>query len=121
MTKRKTEMALTLELFMIAAVCVFIVDVSGWTESWKGALARWTHATSAAGRLRPFDCSLCCTWWGGLLWCIFTGQFSLSAVALCALAAACTKPMLSAWQWIRTLACGLFDMLQRLTDRVLYP
>ena len=112
---------LMLELMLIAAVCVFIVDVSGWTQAWKGALARWTHAASSEGRLRPFDCSLCCTWWAGLLWCIFTRQFSLPAVELCALAAASTPVLLAAWNWVKTLACGVFDWLQNATDRVLYP
>lgn len=113
-------MSLTLELLMIAAVCVFIVDISGWTQTWKGALARWTHATSAEGRLRPFDCSLCCTWWAGLLWCLCTRQFSLGAVALCALAAALTPVLLAAWNLARTLLVGLLDWLERAADRLLY-
>ena len=113
-------MSLTLELLMIAAVCVFIVDISGWTQTWKGALAKWTHATSAEGRLRPFDCSLCCAWWAGLLWCLCTRQFSLGSVALCALAAALTPVLLAAWNLARTLLVGLLDWLERAADRLLY-
>lgn len=113
-------MTLIAELLLIAAICVFIVDVSGWTQTWKGMLARWTHASSAEGRLRPFDCSLCCTWWAGLLWCLFTGQFSLGAVAGCALAAASSRIILSAWNLICSSLVGLLDWLQRVIEGVFY-
>lgn len=113
-------MALMLDLLLIAAVCVFIVDVSGWTQTWKGWLAKWSHAASADGRLRPFDCSLCCAWWAGLLWCLCTRQFTLPAVALCALAAASTPLLLALWNMARTLAVGLVDWLERAFDRIFY-
>ena len=114
-------MALMLDLLLIAVICVFIVDVSGWTQAWKGALARWVRAASSEGRLRPFDCSLCCTWWAGLLWCICTRQFSLGAIACCALAAASTPLLLAAWNCARTLFAGLLDWLTKAIDRVFYP
>lgn len=109
-----------LDLMLIAAVCVFIVDVSGWTQAWKDALARWSGARNTGGRMRPFDCSLCCTWWAGLAWCLCRGEFSLLAVAECALAAASTPVILAAWNLCRTIAQGLLDWLTLRVDNLLH-
>lgn len=98
------------DLLLIASVCVFIVDISGWTESWKTALAKWA-GVRVPGRVRPFDCSLCCTWWACLLWCICTGRVTLLWLAGCALAAASTPLLLAAWNCARTAVAGVLDWL----------
>ena len=100
-------MALMLELLLIGWVCVFIVDVSGWTQTWKGWLARRVGASRTTGSLKPFDCSLCCTWWAGLGWLLATGRLSLLGVAETALAAALTPILLAAWNLARNTAAAL--------------
>ena len=109
------------DLLLVAAVCVFIVDVSGWTESWRGALARWARVEHPTGRLRPFDCSLCCTWWAGLVLLLCRGEFTLAGIASCALAAALTRVLLAAWNCARTGLLGLLDWLTGLLDRTFHP
>ena len=109
-----------IDIYLLAAVCVFIVDVSGWTRTWKGVLARWVGAERADGQLHPFDCSLCCTWWGGLVLCLCRGWFDLRGIALCALAAASTPVLLSAWTLCRVAVQGLLDCITAALQRWLY-
>ena len=107
------------DLLGLAALAVFIVDVSGWTESWKAALARFTRR-ERVGRLRPFDCSLCTAWWAGIAYLLATHQFSIAGCCAAALAAASTPLLLAAWVFARTLVAGLLDWLTLTTERLFY-
>lgn len=76
-------MSIYAELPLVAAIVVFIVDLSGFTDSWRGALQRWLKV-KALGPVKPFDCSLCMTWWTTLAYALITGNLSLPVVAYCA-------------------------------------
>ena len=80
-------MSIYIQLPLVAAIVVFIVDLSGFTDSWRGALQRWLKV-KALGPVKPFDCSLCMTWWTTLAYALITGNFSLPVVAYCAALAA---------------------------------
>lgn len=101
-------MKLMLDYLTISAVCVFVVDVSGWTETWRGWLAA-AFKVQRLRRLRPLDCSLCLTWWSCLGWAIGTHSFTLGAVAGAALAAALTPLMLQAWNCAESWAVALLS------------
>lgn len=80
-------MNLYIELLLLAAIIVYIVDLSGFTQSWRGALEK-ALGIKAPNRLRalpPFDCSKCLVWWGALAWTVFVRhECSLLNVAYCA-------------------------------------
>lgn len=82
-------MSIYLELPLLAVVVVYIVSLSGWTETWLGWLSRFTarHGYGPVRSLRPFSCSQCMTWWCCLAWCLVRGQFTLPLIAYCALLA----------------------------------
>lgn len=66
---------------IVALVAVYIVDVSGFTESWREGLSRLLNVK----RLRPlppFDCGTCMAFWSPLLWSILAGTFNLQSVAV---------------------------------------
>ena len=73
-------MSIYIQQLILAAVVVFIVDLSGFTDSWRDGLARILKVRELRP-LKPFDCSLCMTWWACLLYPVFTGDFSLLTVA----------------------------------------
>lgn len=75
------------DLFLIAAVVVYIVDVSGWTQTWLGWLSRFTkrHGYPEVKSLPPFSCSKCMTWWVCLFYALAQGALSLPVVAYIAL------------------------------------
>lgn len=79
-----------LEVLVISAIISFIIDISGVMDSIKYAIWRWAFNGKREYKdfnLKPFDCSLCMTFWVGLIYIIITG-FSiwlLLWVCFCAL------------------------------------
>lgn len=75
-------MGIYIQMLMASAVTVYIVDLSGFTESWRSAIARLLHIRPERLRpLPPFDCGQCMTLWVCLLYAICAGHFGLATVA----------------------------------------
>jgi hypothetical protein len=72
-----------LDLLLVALVTVYIVDISGFTDSWRSLVATKLHI-SRLRPLPPFDCGKCATWWSCLIYSICVGEFSLATVAFSA-------------------------------------
>lgn len=72
-------------LLYITLIVSFIVDYSGIIDTIKSALGKWLKCR--VERLKPFDCSLCMTWWSCLAYIIIAGEFTLRNILLCALCA----------------------------------
>lgn len=68
-----------IEYLLIAAIVVYIVDLSGFTQSWKSGISSLFGGRCKVGK--PFDCSLCMTWWVCLLVALIKGQFTLPVIA----------------------------------------
>lgn len=77
-------MNIYIELLLLTVVVVFIVDLSGFTESWTAGLAR-ALSGGRSSRLRwsgrPFSCSLCMTWWICLAWALIRGRLTIPVLA----------------------------------------
>jgi hypothetical protein len=72
-----------IDLFLITLITVFIVDISGIIDSVEASLSKWLK-----GKVRipkPFSCSLCMTWWVGLIYILCLGEFNLINISLVAL------------------------------------
>lgn len=67
------------ELLLVAAIVVYIVDLSGFTQTWLGWLSKLLKGP--VRQLRPFSCGQCMTWWCCLLWLLLRHQFTLPLVA----------------------------------------
>jgi len=79
------------DLLFLTIIVVFIVDCSGFTDSWLDALSRWLkHKVKS---FKPFSCSLCMTWWSGIVYAIATGNFNLPILAYVALMAFLSLPI----------------------------
>ena len=90
----KIDMGIYIKLLLIAAITIYIVDLSGFTESWRSAVARWLHISESALRpLPPFDCGKCSTWWVCIIYALCTGTFSLGVLAFIALLSFLSIPL----------------------------
>lgn len=72
-----------IDLLLLTLIVVFIIDLSGIVDSIEGSLSKWLK-----GKVRipkPFSCSLCMTWWAGLIYILCLHQFTLPYIALVAL------------------------------------
>ena len=74
------DMSIYIELLLLAAITIYIVDLSGFTESWRAALTKALKAKDLKP-IRPFDCSLCMTWWVCIIYSLCTGSFSIPILA----------------------------------------
>lgn len=88
-----------LDILFISIVIVFCIDLSGamdklnmlvWNRMFTGIKYNgWT--------IPLLGCSLCCTWWAGIIYMIFTGTFSwwmLAYIAIIAFLTPITKDIL---------------------------
>lgn len=76
-------MSIYLQLLLVAAIVVYVVDLSGFTDFWLKALSRFTtkHGYPAVKELRPFSCSLCMVWWIGIIYALIRNNFTLPVLA----------------------------------------
>ena len=73
-----------LKLLCIQLICVLIIDISGFIDSVKWGVSKWLtkgKIPTTNYSLKPFDCSLCMTWWSCLIYMICIGQFSVFLLA----------------------------------------
>jgi len=68
-----------LDLLLIQFIIVGIIDVSGFVQELEGFLSKWLHIRARIPK--PIGCSLCSTWWTGLIYLIITGNLTLPLVA----------------------------------------
>lgn len=73
-------MTIYIDLVLIAAITIYIVDLSGFTESWRSALTRMLKARELKA-IKPFDCGQCMTWWVCIIYALCSESFSLPVLA----------------------------------------
>lgn len=93
-------MNIYIELLLVALVTVYIVDLSGFTDSWRGALSRMLHIKNLR-RLPPFDCGKCATFWACIIYSASQWMFCLETVAFSALLSFLSVPIGQAMIFIR--------------------
>jgi hypothetical protein len=67
-------------LFYIAVICVCVIDISGFVNSLKSFITRILtngKLSSSNFTLKPFDCSLCMTFWSGLIYLFVVNNVSI--------------------------------------------
>ena len=73
-----------IDLILMSMIVVFIVDISGAVDSLKSGL-KWIltkgKMNNSDYRLKPLDCSLCMTFWTGLIYLLVIHQFTLPYIA----------------------------------------
>ena len=98
-----------IELLLIAVVTVFIIDISGAKTTLLHFVSIWLHRDVQS--LRPFTCSLCMTWWIGLLWLVLSHSCDLYGLAGLSLASALTRPIAGLFIFIIEALSALSDWL----------
>ena len=81
-----------IDLLLVALITIYIVDISGFTESWRSLVAAKLHI-SRLKPIKPFDCGLCMTWWVCLIYALCVGQLSLGTIAFSALLSHMSNPI----------------------------
>lgn len=103
-----------IDLILIQLIIVFIIDLSGAVESFKLFISK--HLTknkivTTNFSIKPFDCSLCSTWWIGLIYLLICHSFTIPYIALVALLSFLTPLSSSILLLIKDLAIFLVNKL----------
>lgn len=106
------------DLLLITAIVCFGIDCTDFMDAVKRPLGRWLKVRPENITLKPFDCSLCSSWWCCLLWLLFTHQFTLEGVALSAACALLSKPLSAALNAIRYAGETAVHLIERLLDKI---
>ena len=85
-------MIIYIDLLLIAVITIYIVDLSGFTQSWRAAVAKWLKVRELKP-LKPFDCGQCMTWWVCIIYALSMGEFSLPVLAYTALLSFLSLPI----------------------------
>ncbi len=69
------------DVFLLSVILVFIVDISGVVGELEKGMAKWLNV-KAVPIPKPFSCSLCLSFWGGLIYLLCTSRFTLSGICI---------------------------------------
>ena len=103
-----------IELILIQLIIVFIIDLSGAVESFKLFISKILtkgKIQTTNFSLKPFDCSLCMTWWIGLIYLLICHSFTIPYIALVALLSYLTPLSSSILLLIKDLTIFLINKL----------
>ena len=105
-----------LELLILTVIICYLIDLSGIIGSVKWFI--WKKICKGIGRpVKPFECSLCMTFWIGLIFLILTAQLSLINVLMVCLLSFLSKNVTGLLRWIQealvALEERLYDLIQK--------
>ena len=109
-----------LDLFLIQLIVVFIVNISGAIDSLKYGISKLlTKGKIGTDNwdLKPFDCSLCVTFWSGMIYLVCVHQFTIPMIAYVCLLAATTDITGDIFSTLKSLIAKLFNWIDERTDR----
>lgn len=99
-------------IIFLALITIYIVDLSGFTDSWRSALARCLHIKVENLRsLKPFDCGQCMTWWCCNIYAVIMHNWSLPMMAFIALLAFLSYPI---GQFLIFIREGILTLINKL-------
>lgn len=101
-------------LLLIAFICVAITDIAGFPEEIKRLVWKWVFKDKREYRYfsaKPFDCSLCQTFWVGLIFIILSGAFTLENLALVLLSAVFTPIIKDVIILVKDIATKIMDTI----------
>lgn len=78
-----------INLIVITFIVCFIIDYSGIVEELESKLASWYNVPNGFIKIpKPFSCSLCSSFWLGLIYLLCIGEFSIINMGFVCLMAA---------------------------------
>ena len=108
-------------LFLIAVICVFIVDISGVIDSLKSAI-KWLLTNGKMKNsnydLKPLSCSLCMTFWIGLIYLLCTSNFTISYIAFVCLLSASTGLLKDFWFLCEDIIKTIINIFYKVIDKL---
>lgn len=98
-----------LDILMISIITCFVIDISGIIESIESILGKWLGGKAKIPK--PFSCTLCSTFWIGLIYVICVDCTLLNVLLVCVVSAL-TEPISKCILIVRELISWVIDKIQ---------
>ena len=106
------DMKIYIDLLMVAVITIYIVDLSGFTETLLKVISAYKGRKIT--ELKPLTCSLCMVWWVCLIYAAIVGSLTVSVVALIALLSLLSVPFGQLLMLIREVFLKVINKLMDL-------
>lgn len=100
-----------IDLILVALVTIYIVDLSGFTETLLKVISAYKGRKIT--ELKPFSCSLCMVWWVCLIYAVIVGNLTIPVVALIALLSLLSVP---SGQFLILIRDAFLKVINKLMD-----
>jgi len=101
-------------LFLIAFIAVFIIDYSGFIDEMGKMLTKVLASKVPLHIPKPFSCSLCTTFWVGLIYLLCIGKLTIFTLALLGIVCILTPEILSIIYFGKDIINKVFEYLETL-------
>ena len=101
-------------LLLFTVACVIVIDLTDFIDSIKRGIWKWVWKEKREFRdfnFKPFQCSLCSSFWVGLFYLIFSGEISLLLVVYQLSLSYLTPIIKDAIQFVRDFLSKIIDVL----------
>ena len=109
-----------INLILIAAIVVFIVDISGAVDSLKSGL-KWILTNGKMKdsdyQLKPLDCSLCQIFWCGIIYLLVIGEFTLPYFAFVCLLACFSGIIKNSILLVEDIITTIIQLIYKLIEK----
>lgn len=104
-----------LDLLLVQALIIWGVDCTDFMDSVKRQIGIWTGWEPR--RLKPFDCSLCASFWGGVIFIAVTG-LPWQAVGIAALTSHLSKWVAAFLRAVLNLLLAINEKFNKFIDKI---
>lgn len=109
-----------INLLLIACIIVFIIDISGFVdEIVKRIYDKYIKVGdyhTLLPKLKPFTCSLCSTFWIGLIYLLITSQFNILMIGYVCLLAFLTPIIGDIFIMVKDALNKIINLIYKLID-----
>lgn len=116
---RQNTQTIMLDLLWITIIIVFGIDLSGFIGSISQRIWKWLYPNIKYNGWmipKPFSCSLCSTFWIGLLYLLITGSFSWFMLMYVALLSLFTPVIATILLFVKDSLIWLVNKIYELID-----
>lgn len=102
------------ELILLTCVICFIIDVSGFIDEFKIFAFRFIYGNTVKYRefsIKPFDCSLCATWWCTLIYAFIFDSITIQNIAICGVLSMLAEPIGQSLMLLRDILLKIIDFI----------
>lgn len=107
-------MNIFINTLIITLICIFIIDLSGVIEHIKRFVSkRLTNGTISTTdfQMKPFDCSLCASFWSNLIYLICINSLSIPMIGWICLLAYSTN-------WLKDIILTIDSIINKLLSKI---